>query len=251
MPRPTLNKNLELFSHLSAVAVLRDKETTPFSSTLSAAGAVGDATLTCAAITNAAVSDLLRLGYGEEQEYLRVHGSTAPSGSTVTLEASTPLRYAHAIGDPVVELEATDPGQIDEAGVEFELSGDTVDVNSATERLLFGSLAGHARMFVRFGLLCYSVENIAMALGMTESTRVTGSGTSTAQRILNVDFTEICEVNNINLQFTGATKQGKTVRITCMGCELDPNIDFTLARGQKTVIPMGALVTGGTLYETW
>lgn len=246
-----LNRKSELWSHITGALALRDKVTTPLSTATTAAAAVGATSLTVAAITNAAIGDPIRLGRGEEREYLRIHNSTAPTGSTITLEASTPVRYAHAIGDPVVELEATDLGHVEEGGLALEMPGSVEDVNSAVEALLHGQLLGNVGMHASFGLLGYSLENFAFAFGMNEATRVLGSGTPTAPRTLTVDFAAIREQNDIMLQWLGVRKDGLTVRLTAMACELDPSFSFTLARGQKVFLPIKARITGGLLYETW
>lgn len=245
-----LNNKKELWSHLSSVAALRDATGTFGSTTLSAAAAAGATTLTVAAITNFAVGEPIRVGSGENTEYVRVHNSTAPTGTTITLEASTPLRYAHAIGDAVVELVSTDPGHIEDGGVTLDLSGSVEDVNAATQRMLFGQLTGFLDIAFSFGLLGYNVENIALALGMLE-TRVLGAGTVADPRTLTVDASQILEQTDIALQFLGARKDGASVRITAMACELDPSIQFTMARGSKLAIPVKGNSTGGLLYETW
>lgn len=245
-----LNRKSELWSHLTQVLAIRDQTSSPGNTTLSAAAAAGATSLTVNAITNFAVGEPIRVGRGEEQEYVRIHGSTAPTGSTITLEASTPLRYAHAIGDPVYECVATDVGHIEDGGVTLDLNGTVEDVNSAIQRMLFGQLTGFLDIAFSFGLLGFNVENLAFALGMLES-RVLGTGGPTAPRTLTVDFSRALEVNDIALQFLGATKEGKTVRITAMACELDPSIKFTYARGSKLAIPVKGNSTGGLLYETW
>lgn len=245
-----LNRKSELWSHLTSVSVLRDQPTSPGSTTLSSAIAAGVMVLPVAAITNFAVGEPIRLGRGEETEYVRVHNSTAPSGGNITLEASTPTRYAHPIGDPVVELVATDPGHIEDGGVTLDLNGSVEDVNSATQRMLLGQLTGFLDIAFNFGLLGFNVENLALALGMNE-TRVLGTGGATSPRTLTVDFSRALEVNDIALQFLGARKDGASVRITAMACEIDPSIQFTMARGSKLAIPVKGNSTGGLLYETW
>lgn len=248
---PRLNRKSELWSHITSVSALRDQPTSPGSTTLSAAAAAGATSLTVAAITNFAVTEPIRVGRGEETEYVRIHPSTAPSGSTITLDPSTPLRYAHAVGDPVVELVATDVGHVADGGLDLELAGSIEDVNAATQRMLFGQLTGFLDIMASFGLLGYNVENIAFALGLSEATRVLGAGTAGDPRTLTVDMTNTLEVNDIALQFLGARKDGTSVRITAMACELDPSLQFTMQRGSKLILPIKANSTGGLLYETW
>lgn len=72
---------------------------------LSVAAAAADATLTVSDIEGIAVGQYLLIGdFGvEKSEITRVHTSTAPSGSTVTL--ATAISFAHAVGTKVTQID--------------------------------------------------------------------------------------------------------------------------------------------------
>jgi hypothetical protein len=246
-----LNKKGELYASITSIKALRDATGTFGSTTVNAALAVGAASMTVAAITNFAVGQEIRVGRGEETEYLRIHSATAPTGTTITFDPATLPQYAHAVGDAVVQLAATDLGHVEEGGVDLDMAGNVEDVNSATQRILLGQLAGYESINMSFGLLGYNVENLAFALGMNEATHIFGTGGATAPRTLTIDYARAREQNDIILQLLGARKDGVAVRLTAMACELDPSTSLTLARGSKAPIPVKALVTGGLLYEMW
>lgn len=245
-----LNKKGELWSHIAQVQVLRDATGTFGNTTLSADTAVAAGTLPVAAITNFAVGEIIRVGRDEETEVVRIHPSTAPASGNITLATTTPTRVAHRTGDPVVELTATDPGHVDDGGLNVELTGTEEDVFSATQRLLLGRLPGSVGITISFGLLGFNVENLALALGMRES-RIVGAGTVASPRTLNVLGDRVKEESDIGFLFTGARKDGGTCRITAMACEPVLDVQFAIARGRKVFIPVRAKVTGGLLYEQW
>lgn len=246
-----LNNKKELWSHLSQVQAVRDATGTFGSTTLTAAAAAGAGSLTVAAITNFAVGQNIRVGSGETAELVRVHPSTAPATLTITLDPATPLQFAHASAEAVVQQALTDPGHLDDAGVVVSYKGGLEDVNSAVQRMLFGQLSGYLDIGLSFGLLGYNVENFALAMGMLES-RVLGAGTTAQPRVLRIDTARCGEQLDAGWMFTGARKDGKTVRLTAMGCEMDlSGFSFQLQRGSKLALPVKAKVYAGVLYESW
>ena len=246
-----LNNKKELWSHLSQVQAVRDATGTFGSTTLTAAAAAGATTLTVAAITNFAVGQNIRVGSGEPAELVRVHASTAPVGTTITLDAATPLQFAHAIADAVVQQALTDPGHIDDPGLTISYKGNVDDVNSAIQRMLFAQQTGYLDISLAFGLLGYNVENLALAHGILES-RILGARTTAQPRVLRLDTSTFGEQLDAGWMFTGARKDGKTVRITAMGCEMDlSGMAFQLQRGSKLALPVKSKVYAGVLYESW
>lgn len=246
-----LNNKKELWSHLTQVQAVRDATGTFGSTTLTAAAAAGATTLTVAAITNFAIAEPIRVGSGETAELVRIHASTAPVGTTITLDSATPLQFAHAIADPVVEQTLTDPGHLGDEGLVISYKGGLEDVNSAIQRMLFAQLTGYLDISLGFSLLGYNVENFALAHGMLES-RIKGAGTTAQPRVLRLDASKFNEVLDAGWIFTGARKDGKTVRLTAMGCEMDlSGVSFQMQRGSKLTLPVKAKVYAGVLYESW
>lgn len=246
-----LNRKGELFSHLTAVRIIRNSTGTFGSTTLTAAPAAGATTLTVAGITNFAVAESIIVGNGEVRELVRIHASTAPTGTTITLDSATPLQYAHAIGEAVIEQTTTDLGHIADGSVELNYDGDPQDVPSEIQRQIFASATGFLDMTFKFGLLGFKGENICAALGILES-RVLGSYTPADPATLWIDLEKIREENDVAIQFLGVRKDGLQVRMTAMAVELDPTaFDVTIARGQKSVIPVMGLATAGILYEAF
>lgn len=246
-----LNRKGELFSHLTAVRAIRNSTGTFGSSTLTSATVVGATVLPVGSITNFAVGESIIVGVGEVKELVRIHSSTAPSGGNITLDPATPCQYAHAIGEAVIEQTTTDLGHIADGSVELNYDGDPQDIPSEIQRQIFASATGYLDMTLKFGLLGFKGENICAALGMLES-RVLGSYTPADPSTLWIDLDKIREENDVALQFLGVRKDGLQVRITAMAVELDPTVfDITIARGQKSVIPVMGLATAGILYEAF
>ncbi len=74
------------------------------STTLGAAAAKGDASITVASITNIAAGDLLQVGASGSEEIVEVDGSW--DGVSTTIPITTEIRLAHGSGDGVTEVEA-------------------------------------------------------------------------------------------------------------------------------------------------
>lgn len=246
-----LNRNGELWAKLTQAEFIRDKTGTAGSTTLSAAAAAQAVALTATAITNFGVTDEVRVGNGEASEIVKLHASTAPSGSTITLDAATPLQLAHPNGDTVREVSAAVVGHIDAGSAQVSHDGQTEDVFSDMSQLYFGALTGHLGLMMEFGLLGFNAENLAAVLGMLES-RVLGSATSGDPQTLTLLPGRFREEDSIAIRLTGALKNGDVVTVTAMGCELDLSaLSFVLARGRKVVLPVRARVTAGILYKRW
>ena len=84
-----------------------DAAGTPLSTTITAGANPGDETLTVAAITNADVGDTIRLGDDASGELLKIHSSTAPSGTTITLDPLTKVNFRHEAAEAVLETDPT------------------------------------------------------------------------------------------------------------------------------------------------
>jgi hypothetical protein len=76
----------------------------PGNTTLTARANVGANTITVASITDFAVTEIIAIGWGPNLEFVKIHASTAPAGSTITLDATTVLKFPHTIGEPVVQV---------------------------------------------------------------------------------------------------------------------------------------------------
>lgn len=246
-----LNRKGELWSHLTAVRVIRAATGTFGNTTIGTAAVAGATTLTVAAITNFAIGQTLAVGNGEVKEIVRVHAATAPAAGVITLDPATPTQYAHPVGEAVVQQLITDLGHVADGSVNVEYGGDPQDVSSETQRQIFASQTGFFEMMFSFGLIGFKLENVCAALGLLE-TRVLGSDTPADPATLFLDLDRVREENDVAFQFLGVRKDGLTVRTMFMAVEIDPTVfDLQFARGQKTVIPVKGLATAGVLYEAF
>lgn len=248
---PRLNRKGELFSHIKQVRLIRDSTASPGNTTLSAAPVAGAGTISVASITNFAVAETIKVGNGERTEIRKIHPLTAPSAGVITLDTTTPLLYGHDIGEVVVEQAFDDLGPLSDAGLIIEHTGSVEDVNASTRRMLFSQLTGYYNIRLNFELLGFNVENLALAFAMNAA-RVLGAGTTAQPRVLTIGRDdEVGEFNDMAFEFLGARKDGTTVKLTAMACEIEPSPQFTVARGVKVPIPLAAKVTAGLYYERY
>jgi hypothetical protein len=236
----------KVIKQLTALYVCRDATGTFGSTTLTAVAAKAASALTVAAITNFAAGDVIRIGSGEEMEIGVITGT--PSGSTINL--TEPLQFSHASGEVVVEMVAYDVGDVAESGVDFNVSGDSVDIPLSTSRFPLASITGFVEASIGATLPTVQLEGIAHAIGAL-LTQVAGAGTALSPSQLTVNGTEFGGQSNIGIVALGVTMDGSVLRIELWGCDADyTGINFTLSRGQVVGVPMRFVGARGAISST-
>lgn len=228
---------------VSFFGVARDKTATPLSTTLTAAAAAGATTLTVAAITNAAVGDLIRVGVGEDVELCQVHTSTAPTGTTITL--NEPLKKAHANAEPVVEQLLYDLGDVAEEGVEFSFNGEAQRINVATKRLTYTILTGFIDAGMKMSFPNLGLHGFATALQLPFA-RIRTNGAVLAVTSIIEDGNNFGNEVNQSLVCISVREDGTVLRAELWGVDFDyTGLSIAMARGQKTGVQLRALGGGG------
>jgi len=138
-----------------------------------------------------------------------------------------------------------DLGNILDAGARITFSGDHNPVNAATKRLVTAYLTGHAEIMAEFELLGFALENLAVAVGMAESS-VVGSGTTSAPDTLAITADDFNTENDLSWRLTGATKDGQIVLVDLWATENDFSaVNFAMQRGTPAPVPVRAKSTSG------
>lgn len=239
---PSKNKYL---SRLKALYIGRDKTGTALSTTLTANAAKGATSITVAAITNGADGDAIRIGSGNDAELNKISG--APAGNTITL--AWPTQRAHVIGEAAREVTIFDHGSPDEGGVDVMVSGETVDVPVATQRLPIATVKGYQGAGAEGAWPYFDIFSFATAIGMLLS-KVTGAGTAASPRQLITDGNEMGEENDVFIVAAGVLVDGTEAWVELWGCTMDyTGVNSTLARGNPPRIQFRARASaGGVMY---
>lgn len=238
------NKKGEVFSHLTAFAIYRDKTGTFLSTTLGAAEAAGQTVLTLASATNADADDYHRVGAEEDVEIIQQSGAAA--GSEITSKWA--IGRAHASGEAVVEQTRTELGHIQDEGLRLTFEQDGEAIRSAIRRLEMGQLVGHIGVMFEIGLEGWNLENLATAFGMAEST-ITGSGTASAPHGLFFDASAFQAENNLSFEAVGVRKDGVIERLQLLGVEVDVGaLQASFGRGRLAPITIRGRCTSGVRF---
>lgn len=249
------NRNTELMSHLRKAELIIPSVTGAVSVALTAIPAAGATTLTVdtvVGLTTMTGRDLL-IGRGERREAVKVHASTAPTGTTITLDPTTPVQWGdHAVTDPVTLGQSLDLAVVHSDGLSITQGGEPMDVTGENQAFVAAQKDGHAEMVLEFGLQAMIVDNYAAALGILAS-RITGAGSAADPRELFIDVTDsesqIHEETNACWRFTGMRKDRTVLVANAFACETDPtSLALELGRTVNSKVPVRLKVTGGILY---
>lgn len=225
----------------STLLIHRDKASGGVT-TLNGAVAAGATSITLAANPSTAfgVGDTIRIGEGNEMEVNRI---TAVASLVMTL--AFPLTYAHASGDPVVEMVSYDFGDVEAGGFTATVEGETQDIPVSTKRLAYTILDGYKDVGGSFALPNLAVTNFPLVFGMLPSV-VQGAGT------LNVPFAFVTDGNqfaadpNIGATLIGVLMDGTVHYTELWGVDVDyTGASITMARGQLASLPVKMLAAAG------
>ena len=233
--------NADIWSHVTAVGVLRDVSGGMTSTVAVAATAKGDTSIEVAAIGTLTTDDPFRVGDDNNEEVGFVE-----SVSSNVITTKNELAFAHEIGEALVEQERTVLGQLTDDGVDVEHQADRNQINAATRRERLGFLIGNTNDRVTFALRNHSLENIMAAMGVPEG-NIGGAGTAADSSTADLTHDDWDTVENQAFYFTGALKNGTTVEVHLWRTEMDPNSTISYVRGQAADIPF-ALDGGHVRY---
>jgi hypothetical protein len=233
---PTKNK---IIKQLNTVLLLRDTGAGGGNTTVGTATAAGATTIPVASLTNFAIGDTIRVGSGDTLELAVL------TGVTTNLTTADPLTYAHAVGEPVVEQNAYDLGDVSEGGVTVTMAGGATQVPVSTRRLNFATLDGYLDMRAEFMLPTASLHNLAFATG-TPLTEISGNGATVTPWAIVTDGTNFDTEINQSLVIIGTRMDGTTVRIELWNVDMDYTAyTMRLARGVNATTPFRAIASAG------
>jgi hypothetical protein len=236
----------KMLKQLSAVYVSRTATTSPASTTVATAVAVGGLTVSTVSATGIVVGDVVRIGQGDTAEIAIV---TGVSGNDLTI-ADGGAAFAHPIGDAVVLQSVYDLGDVSDAGATVEFNGEVLDVVVSTRRLLLTTIDGYVAFNASWALPTFSLANIAVALGMPFAS-VRGSGTSGSWLQLITDGSDWMSEPEQSVIIVSQLMDGTTYREELWGSDFDyTGITFTLGRGVLTSLPMKCFSSSGGMASS-
>lgn len=239
----------KIVKKVHAVYLHRDKPSGGGSTTLAAAAAAGATSISLTANTNFANGDTVRVGAGEEMELVKINGAITGAGP-YSAPLESPLTYAHAAGEAVVEQTTYDVGDIEGGGVSVRHQGQSTDVPVATKRLAYTILNGFSDLAAEFRLPGLSLYSFAHATGMLLSA-ITGSGTVADPRVLATDGNQFNGDTNLGLTLICELMDGSYVAIELWGVDIDyTGIDLQLVRGVLASIPVRCVAAAGGVATT-
>lgn len=231
-----LNTNEELWVAVSTFGIIRDAAAGG-STTLSAAASATDTTLTVADETGFAAGDYLRVSGGSGMEIHRIESATTGS---ITLKDQ--LVFDHLNGAAVEEVTKVDIGDITDDGVTRDTEVETSEVRAATQAGTYATLVTNVNGRVSANLLCHSLENVLLSLGIDEA-NIRGTGTAGDPYIADLTFNDIGTLANHACYFNGALNDGTTVEIHGWGVEFESNQSVTYIRGGTVSLPCAMKVS--------
>lgn len=205
----------------------------------------GATTVTVASGTNIANGDDLRIGTGETMELVRV----ASGGGTTSIVLAKGTKYAHVVGEAVVEQSALSIGTPEADGFRLSISGETSDVFAATQALAYGALNGFVDVFASWRYPVITVDVLAFALGIPRSA-IIGSGTAAVQtgttgpRLFTTDGALFGTATNYNAVAVVQRKDGTYATVYLYNMSFDPTVVNTVfGRGQLSTVPVRVMAS--------
>lgn len=237
-----LNTNAELWKALTQFGVNFDSTGSPLSTTLSAAEAVGQTTISVAAVTNGVAGDYVRIGDDANYEVAQIEATAA--GPAFIMKS--PIAYAHDSGEAVVEINRTDLGDVSDDGVSVEAIADRERIDFATQRHFGDYNIRHTDFRITANLENLSPENMATVMGIADS-KVLGAGTTADPSVTDWTPDDFDTIDPVNLWARGTLGNGQTVEVQFWDARIDPSVTMQLARGQDAPIQM----TFNTRHVRW
>lgn len=221
------NTNAELWKALSQFGVMIDS-TGGLTTTLSAAEAEGQTTISLSSKANAAANDYVRIGASGTMDVGQIE-SVSTAANEITLKSK--IAYSHASGATVKELVRTDVGDLSDDGVQLEVVVDRTRIDAGTKRHAYDYNINHSEYRCTVNLENLSNENVALALGISDD-NIHGAGTTADPYV--VDFTpeDLDTIEPVHFWARGTLGNGNTVEVQMWDCRIDPSKSMAFARGQ-------------------
>lgn len=153
---------------------------------------------------------------------------------------------------PGVSNSDTKLGDLAEGGLRVAINVNEIEVKSGSQREIYAYVRGSVSQMWSGELLNVNGNNLAFALGENEdTTNFSGTGTVGDPYILSVDpelFGEQVERIYYGL---GTRVDGDIVRMEADGRVFAPNVEWTMAQGEATVIPFSIRINGSWDFRHW
>lgn len=212
--------------------------------TLSAAASKGATSVSVASITGITNGASILIGSGETSEWNIVSGS--PSGGNVPL--ANPLGRAHASGENCVPGLTYDFGDPDDSGVKISIDYGSQDVMLSTRRTVLAIVRDYISASMEWTQPVVGLPQIASAMGAKQA-RVTGSGTTSAPRQLNIDGSTFGEDTNRGVTVIGYLADGRQAYVEFHGVDKDyTGFNMTLKPGQVAAIAHKATLASQIVF---
>lgn len=221
------NTNAELWKALSQFGMMDDSTGSFLNTTISASAAEGASAVTPASTTNGSTGDYVRVGGHGNYEVAIVDALTTASAYTLRSQ----LAYTHSSGEALVELTRTDLGDVNDDGVQWEVTADRTRVDAATQRHAYDHNINHTEYRITVSMENLSEENLLTSLGVPES-NVHGAGTSADPTVADFTPADIDTIDPLHFWARGTLGNGNTIEVQFWDCRVDPTKTMTFARGQ-------------------
>ena len=141
---------------------------------------------------------------------------------------------------------------LDENGLAISIETEEIEVRSGTQRGIYAYLRGTVGQLWEGAALNFNVNNLAFCLGLNEdATNITGAGTTADPYVLVIDPEKFGEELERTYYVAGARLDGTAVRAEAAARVFSPNLEFSFAQGQVTVLPFQLRITTSWQIETW
>ncbi len=229
-----LNTNAEIWKALTQFGFMDDTTGTALGTTLSAAEAVGQSTISMTAVTNGVAGDYVRIGDDANYEVAQIEATA--SGPAFVLK--TPIAYSHDALESVVELTRTDLGDLSDDGIAIEVTGDRERIDFATQRHFGDWNIRHTDFRLTASLENMSPENMNTVLGIPD-TSVLGAGTTADPYVSDWTPDNFDTIDPISFWARGTLGNGNTVEVQFWDARIDPSKTVTIARGTDAPVQIG------------
>jgi hypothetical protein len=213
---PRTNNDTELFRNLTRVDFYRILIGTPADTTTTVAVAVGDATATVASSANFANGDPAFIVGDGGMELAIINNAPA-----LAMPLSRKLAIPQSIGARFVKAVKTYAGKTDANGFQFGGDAAMTAIMSGDQRLPVGYYFDKGEISFDMALLGFSIENLQLTMGMTES--VTGTGVTADPWQGAVAGSSLGQHELMCVRVTGVRMDGRTVEFDFLNAKVGPS----------------------------
>lgn len=233
MPETILKTSAHIITQVDAAGIFVDPTTPDPDTTFDVVAAAGDTVLNVAAEGTAADGDIVRIGTGDTIEIGVVAASAA---GTITLDQG--LVYAHAVGEPVVEVTKKDMGHVGEGGVDFSISEDIFEAGAATSAKVLVRKTTRITQGIVWPAMEWTTTMLAHAFGIPQSALV-GDGSAATPFRFALDSAVLKTVVVANLYVECTNENGEVIEFQGWGLTPDLNKSWNVSRNSTAELPFG------------